>query len=117
MAKLLDPDYIALWVGIIGGLIGIVAWYRSAVERYRSNIEKQYAAKREFNHLKEALKSLSANVETLCKMYESQHEHMEMIHAERSHNNNIILTEIKGQLNALMVQLGNGSSQFLNRRD
>ena len=114
---MLNPDNIALWVGIIGGIIGIFSWYRSAAERYRSNIQKKYAAEREIGHLKAALESLSANVNTLCQMYESQHEQSEAIAAERSHQNDIKMTEVKMLLAAIMAQLGSDSSQLLHKKE
>jgi len=88
--------------------------YLSATERYRSNVEKQYAAKRDFNHLKVANQDLVKNIATLCQMYDERLDRMEDLSAERSHQNDVKLTEMKMLLVAVLARIGGDSSQFLN---
>lgn len=58
---------IVVWAGVLGSIFGVVTSIIGLIALYRGSIRKGYAAERDFNHLKEDLKSLSVNLNFLLK--------------------------------------------------
>lgn len=58
---------IVVWAGVLGSIFGVVTSIAGLIAIYRGSIRKGYAAERDFNHLKEDFKSLSANLNFLLK--------------------------------------------------
>ena len=67
---------IIVWAGLVGSLFGIGTSLIAILSLYRGSIRKGYAAERDFNHLKESLKSLSTNLDFLNKELESDIENL-----------------------------------------
>lgn len=51
-------DHLGAVLGIVTFLGGLLAWYRASVE-------KTYAAQRDFSHVKESLRSLTTNLNSM----------------------------------------------------
>jgi hypothetical protein len=49
----------------VGSLLGIITFLGGLLAWYRGSVEKSYAAKRDFGHLKKSLETLITNLETL----------------------------------------------------
>ena len=65
-------------LSLVTGLIGAIAWYSSKVK-------KEYAAQRDFNHLKNNYQQLAINVENLWRlMDDSFREHEEKLRQGQS---------------------------------
>lgn len=58
---------IVIWAGVLGSIFGVVTSICGLIALYRGSIRKGYAAERDFNHLKESLKTLSTNLDFLIK--------------------------------------------------
>lgn len=67
---------IIVWAGLIGSIFGIGTSLVAIDSIYKSSIRKTYAAEREFNHVKESLKSLSTNLNFLIKELETDVENL-----------------------------------------
>lgn len=86
-----DLQHIAILFGVlvsacslITGIVGAIAWYSSKVK-------KEYAAERDFKHLKRNYEQLAVNVENLWRlMDDSFREHEEKL----SDQHNQILREL-----------------------
>lgn len=61
---------VVIWAGVLGSIFGVVTSVIGLIALYRGSIRKGYAAERDFNHLKEDLKSLSVNLNFLLKEQE-----------------------------------------------
>jgi hypothetical protein len=57
----------AEYIGLIGGVIGIIGAAAGFFAWYASNVKKSYAAERDFGHIKRNLEQMSLNVAELDK--------------------------------------------------
>ncbi len=62
---------IVIWAGILGSIFGMVTSIVGLIALYRGSIRKGYAAERDFNHVKEDIKSLKTNLNFLIKELEN----------------------------------------------
>ena len=85
--NLADVDWGGV-IGIAGAAFGAIAWYRGAVE-------KAYAAKRDFGHLKNNYKGLSDAVAQMDRTLDDRFDRIELE-----------LRELKAQLQAVLMQSG-----------
>lgn len=77
-------EYAASIIGILTFIGGIVAWYRST-------IEKQYASQRDWNHLKNNQQQLIQNLDFFLKEQDRRFDHLDQQ-----------ITEIKGMIYSLL---------------
>ena len=83
-------------IGLAGAAFGAVAWYRGAVE-------KAYASKRDFGHLKNNYKGLSDAVAQVDRTLDTRFDRLDLD-----------IRELKAQLQTVLMQSG-GPTLFQTR--
>ena len=89
-------EHVPLIMGIISFLGGAATWYGASVK-------KNYAAERDFNHLRRNYENLANNIAALDKMLD-----------DRLDRGEIQLAEMKALQQAILAQLGSGNSQIIH---
>lgn len=59
-------------IEVIGTTIGVVTFVGGVLAWYRSSVEASYAARREFNHLKNNQEQLAENLQFIAKEMDSR---------------------------------------------
>ena len=83
-------------IAILGALLGLVGSLATGVTWYRSAVRKEYAAQRDFNHLKNNYENLSKVVDSIIKE-----------HDERFDRLDISMARLESKLDATLTALGN----------
>ena len=65
-------------IAILGALLGLVGSIATGVTWYRSAIRKEYAAQRDFNHLKNNYESLSLVVSNIIKEQDERFDKIDL---------------------------------------
>ena len=65
-------DILAVTVGIVVSLMSLFTGVMGAIAWSRAKTRKEYAAERDFNHLKNNYKQLAQNVEELWRLMDNQ---------------------------------------------
>ena len=86
-------------IAILGALLGLMGSIATGVTWYRSAIRKEYAAQRDFNHLKNNYESLSLVVSNIIKE-----------HDERFDKIDLSLVRTESKLDATLQALGHCST-------
>lgn len=81
-------EYAVALIGILTFIGGVIAWYRSAVE-------KQYANQRDWNHVKNNQQQLIQNLDFFIKEQDRRFDHQDQQ-----------ITEIKGMIYSLLRRRG-----------
>ncbi|NEP19609.1 MAG: hypothetical protein F6J97_22415 [Leptolyngbya sp. SIO4C1] len=89
---------ISLLVGLVTSVGGGIAWWRAIVR-------KQYAAERDFGHLKRNYQQLAQNVNAMYKESDQRFDRLDLE-----------LVELKGLLAALLARMGASESEILRSR-
>ncbi|MEO1741296.1 MAG: hypothetical protein AAFR99_05750 [Cyanobacteria bacterium J06629_9] len=85
-------------IGMSGAVFGAIAWYRGSVE-------KAYAAKRDFGHLKRNYEGVSATLAGMDKTLDDRFDRIELDQRE-----------IKALVQTALIQLGGSSSAILRAK-
>jgi hypothetical protein len=70
------------WVTLIGSILGLISLVAGGVMWFTSAIRKQYAAEREFNHLKRNLEQLGQNLAVIEREFSSQFDQLDDGHRD-----------------------------------
>ncbi|NEP17819.1 MAG: hypothetical protein F6J97_13090 [Leptolyngbya sp. SIO4C1] len=65
-------------ITLISLLFGLVASFGGAITWWRAAVRKQYAAERDFNHLKRNYEQMSANIAALVKDSDGRFDHIDL---------------------------------------
>lgn len=60
-------EKIIIWAGLLGSIFGIGTSFVALRSLYKGSIRKEYAAERDFEHLKRDYKSLASSINFLIK--------------------------------------------------
>ena len=85
-------------IAILGALLGLVGSIATGVTWYRSAIRKEYAAQRDFNHLKNNYDSLSLIASNIIKEQDDRFDRIDISHAR-----------LESKLDATLTALGHCS--------
>lgn len=70
-------DNLTAILGLIISLISIITFIGGVLAYQRSSARKEYAAERDFNHLKNSLSQMSKNVEELWRQGDTRFDHVD----------------------------------------
>ena len=85
-------------IGMSGAVFGAIAWYRGSVE-------KAYAAKRDFGHLKNNYKGLSGAIADIDKTLDTRFDRIDLEQRET-----------KALLQTVLMQMGGSNSAILRAK-
>ncbi len=76
---------LALWIGIIGGAIGICTALAGISASWAASVQKKYASQRDFEHLKNNQRQISEAVANIDKDMDDLKQTMHAIHTLTMH--------------------------------
>lgn len=86
-------EQILSWLGLAGGIIGILTFVGGILAWYSGAIEKRYAAQRDFQHLKKNQENISLGIHSLFKEVDRRFDDLVREVGElKALNNNLIHT-------------------------
>ena len=86
-------------IAILGSLLGLMGSVAAGITWYRSAVRKEYAAQRDFNHLKNNYDSLSLIVSNIIKEQDDRFDRIDLSHAR-----------LESKLDATLQALGHCST-------
>ncbi|MEO1444791.1 MAG: hypothetical protein AAFV46_00885 [Cyanobacteria bacterium J06635_11] len=97
MDKLLE--HIPLAMGLFSFIGGVIAWYGATVK-------KQYAAERDFGHLKKSYESLAHNIGSMDRLFDQRFDELQRENLE-----------LKTLLQGILIRLGSNGSMMFNSKE
>jgi len=95
------------WLGLAGGIIGILTFAGGTLAWYSGAIEKRYAAQRDFQHLRKNQEQIASTINSLFKEQDRRFDEIERE-----------TLELKALLNNLVHSIHNETiSSIMRRKD
>lgn len=98
----LNKDTIEIIVAIAGCIIGVIGAGAAVYARWKSSIEKGYAAQRDFQHLKRNQEQMVENLHQIVTEQDELKKDIEDYISERFTQNNLSLARIESMLHTLL---------------